>query len=804
MTPPLSVDVEGGTTPGLASAAASVPPGDRYFRHPGDVVRLVLAAAVLLLLVLFVELATATSRGVSADLGRAATAAPDAAREFLLAVTQIVAIAFPVVVVVAIAVRQRWRRLGVVTLAAVLGAAVFALVDALFDVGGSVRGAVTDGTWVAATDFPSLVYVAGASAVVTAGKPWLGRSWRRCADLSLLVLGVVLAVAGTAGVPELLLAVAAGVTAGAAVLVGLGAPNRRPTPLMVVGALRDGGLAVAGLELDRADGGRAQLYTATLDGGDRTFVKVYARDSRDADLLYRGYRTAMLRGPNDDWPSMTLEQDVEHEALLLLMAHRADVECPALRALSALPDGSMALAVEYVEGRRLDALAADEIDAELLDRVWREVERLHAARLAHRSLRAANILVTAEGPVVIDFGFGTESAGERAQAIDRAELLVSLAAVVGAEPALASATRTIGVDALATAAPYLQPLALSAATRKQASKALLRELRDGIATATGEAPAPLERLVRVRAKTLLMIAALSAAFYVLLPQLADVGDSVDALGSANFWWLAVCVVMSIGTYLFAAIGLSGGVPEHLPFAPNLAAQMASSFVNRVTPANVGGMALNLRFLQKAGVAPAEAVTGIGLNVAAGGLAHLVLFIMFVAWAGQSDANSFQIPSSSTLLVVIAVVLAAVGLIVATRWGRRLLRTHVMKFLRQSWTSLVTLAHSPAKIAALVGGSIGVSMAYICALAAAVAAFDGGVSFAQVGAVYLGSSVVAAAAPTPGGLGAMEAALVAGLTGVGMQPSIAVAAVLSYRLLTYWLPVLPGWLSFHYLERKDFI
>jgi undecaprenyl-diphosphatase len=464
----------------------------------------------------------------------------------------------------------------------------------------------------------------------------------------------------------------------------------------------------------------------------------------------------------------------------------------------------MALAVEYVDGRPLDALQPEAIDAALLDHTWQQVDRMHAARIAHRSLRAANILVTRDGPVVIDFGFGTESAGERARAIDCAELLVSLATLVGSDAAIASADRTIGAAALASATPYLQPLALSAATRKQANKALLRELRDGIATVTGEAPAPLEQLVRVKPRTLFMIAALTAAFYVLLPQLADVGDSIDALGSANWWWLAVCVVMSIGTYIAAAIGLAGGVPERLPFGPNLAAQMASSFVNRVTPANVGGMALNVRFLQKAGVPPAEAVTGIGLNVAAGGLAHLGLFVLFVAWAGQSDTNTFQIPSSSKLLVVIAVVLAVVGLVAATRWGRRMIRTHVVSFFRQSWQSLVVLAHSPAKIAALVGGSIGVSMAYICALAAAIAAFDGGVSFAQVGAVYLGSSVVAAAAPTPGGLGAMEAALVAGLTGVGMEPSIAVAAVLSYRLLTYWLPVLPGWLSFHYLERRDFI
>ena len=71
-------------------------------------------------------------------------------------------------------------------------------------------------------------------------------------------------------------------------------------------------------------------------------------------------------------------------------------------------------------------------------------------------------------------------------------------------------------------------------------------------------------------------------------------------------------------------------------------------------------------------------------------------------------------------------------------------------------------------------------------------------------MYLGASLIAAAAPTPGGLGALEAALVAGFTGVGMEPGLAVAVVLSYRLVTYWLPILPGWISFHVLERRNLI
>ncbi len=306
----------------------------------------------------------------------------------------------------------------------------------------------------------------------------------------------------------------------------------------------------------------------------------------------------------------------------------------------------------------------------------------------------------------------------------------------------------LGSSDLASASPFLQPLALSARTRKPATKALLQELRTDIAAVTGEEPPPLERLIRVNPRTLLMIAVSVGAFYFLLPQLANVGDSFTALRSANFWWLAVCVVMSLLTYVASAIGQQGGVPGPLPFVANVGASAASSFVNRVTPANIGGMALNVRFMQKAGIEPAQAVTGMGLNVLAGGVVHAVLLVIFVAWAGQSSSG-FKIPSSSKVLVFIVILLAILGIVVATRWGRHLIRTKVFHFFRESWRSLVVLSRSPLKLAMLFGGSAGVTLAYIAALAAAVAAFGGGLTFAQVGAVYLGASVVAAAAPTPG-------------------------------------------------------
>ena len=80
----------------------------------------------------------------------------------------------------------------------------------------------------------------------------------------------------------------------------------------------------------------------------------------------------------------------------------------------------------------------------------------------------------------------------------------------------------------------------------------------------------------------------------------------------------------------------------------------------------------------------------------------------------------------------------------------------------------------------------------------------GRSLVVIGAVYLASAALAAAAPTPGGLGAIESALIAGLTGVGMQAGPAVSAVLLYRLTTYWLPILPGWLSWRFLQRREYL
>ena len=250
---------------------------------------------------------------------------------------------------------------------------------------------------------------------------------------------------------------------------------------------------------------------------------------------------------------------------------------------------------------------------------------------------------------------------------------------------------------------------------------------------------------------------------MLLPQLANVDDSVAALGSANWWWLAGAVAMSAFTYVAAAIGMIGGVREPLPFVPTLQVSLASSFVNRVTPANVGGMALNVRYMQKAGIPPAEAVTGVGLNVV--GRRHR---------PRRAAVRLLRLGQPGRRRRVLGARRQQAARRHPGRARRRRdrprhpARTQVRaraascRRCASRCRSIASVARSPVRLAALFGGSIGVTLAYITALACTLAAFDGGLSYAEVGAVYLGASLIAAAAPTPGGLGALEAALVAGL------------------------------------------
>ena len=313
-------------------------------------------------------------------------------------------------------------------------------------------------------------------------------------------------------------------------------------------------------------------------------------------------------------------------------------------------------------------------------------------------------------------------------------------------------------------------------------------------------PRPFEH---VQLKEVVMVAALALAVYLLIPQLADVTGVWSSIKQADWLWALWALLASALTFVAAAIGLIGAVPQRIPFPTTTAAQLAGSFVNRIVPARMGGMATNLRYLQKRGVDLAVATASIGVQQVSGLAVHVALSAVLLVWAGRGAGDALQaLPSGQTVLIGLTVLGALSGLVFLLPWGRRLLRARVLTPLQRSVTGVSAIARSPVKLLELFGGAVFLTAMNIAALALSVYAFGAtGVSVVVIGVVFLVGSGVASVAPTPGNLGAVEAALIAGLTTVGVHSDVAVPAVFLFRIVTFWLPILPGWLTFVLLQRR---
>jgi undecaprenyl-diphosphatase len=726
--------------------------------------------------------------------------------------TGLMTAAFVVAAVVAIATTLRYRRFRL--LASLAGGALLASVVLLGTAGlagGERPEALAAGPsqwpWLVGPSLASPLLGAVVAGVVTAA-PWLSRPWRRTAWTTVWLAGTAQLLTGISSPLEVVLAFAAGITVGAGVLVLFGVPDRRIGPEEITVALSLAGLRVSHVAPAAVETKGSRPFVAVTGDGTQLFIKVLGSDNRDADLLYRAYRLLRLRDVGDTRPAASLIQAVEHQALVAVMAERAGLAVPTVRQVVKTADGSALLAMNRVDGSSLDRMAPQLVTDSLLRALWTEVAGLHRAKIAHRSLRANNIVIDRAGrPWLTDFSFAELAATQRQMALDAAEL-ASLATIAGADRAVTAAVEIIGRDGVAEAVPLLQPLALSADTRRTIARrdGLLTQTRAAAAAASGRADQELARLQRVRPQTLLAIAAAAGAFYYLLlkGQLAEVPSSWRAVQSADWAWVPLVIALSGMTYLGSAVALLGAVPPRIRFWPTVLAQGASSFVNRVSPSNIGGMALNARFLQKSGVEPSAGLAAVGVNSLAGAVVHLILMVVFFTWAGRGLGKAFHLPSSSKLLLILAIVAAIAGIVLATRPGRRFAAAKLIPGLKSAAASLAQVARAPSKMIMLFGGSTLITLAYIAALAASVQAFGGGPGIILIGAVYLGAAAIAAAAPSPGGLGAIEAALIAGLTGVGMPAGPAVSAVLLYRLATYWLPVAPGWLCWRVLQQRQYV
>jgi glycosyltransferase 2 family protein len=777
-------------------------------RLPTDLLRCLIAGIEIALLVGLALIAKKAVSGVEFDVVAASKHLAKDLVSPLHTLAFIALVGLPVALAVQLVVNGQVRRLAEATVIGLIAAGVTVACDValrLSFMSELLHALTPSGVPVSPTSLdPFLTGVAGYLTVIgLSGRPrW--RAWFWLAIGFYCVTSLALA---TASLLSLLIALLIGSAVGSGLRYVIGTNSERPTAAEIAGVLSATITPV--VEIRRIPDTRTEnrKYAALSRDGERLDLTVFDRDQQAADALYRIYRRLRLTSQVSRSAPLTVSRAVERRVLMAYAVEDAGVPTPRLRAALRVGPEAAFIANSQQDGTTL-ADVPGPLSDEPLGRVWDAVLKLHGHRVTHRSLTADRIMLTGldgTGEVMLlDPGDGDVAATDLQLRLDLAQLTATIALLVGPERAADLAKQKVGSAEVSNLVPLLQSVVLHRSTRAalRRHKDVLPVLRKRFVGTVPDTEVPPQQLERISARRVITLVAAIIAAYIVIGQVGR--EKFAAVLKHSDWRLVLAALaLSAVTYVGATFSLTGFVLEKLSLARTALVQLAGSFVLLVTPAQVGGAALNIRYLSKAKLTPADAASSVGVSQLIAFAVHMILLVVFITLTGRSSSTSFKPPDWAYIALI---ALGAVILVVlALPAGRRLIRSRVAPALGQVIPRLLDIAQKPAKLTEGIGGDLVLTFGYIICLYVSVRAVGSSAPFVAVAAVYLTGNALGSIVPTPGGLGAIEVALSGGLTAIAHVPgAFALSAVLLFRLVTFWLPIPLGWGALTYLQRRDAI
>jgi uncharacterized membrane protein YbhN (UPF0104 family) len=698
--------------------------------------------------------------------------------------------------------REQWRDARNACAGLAAGAAAAIAATAIWDAEhGAVQAAVLHGKYPA-------MFVANSAFVAFVVACDLTRRprWSRwCVGLPLALL--ITSGAEDAITPfAMVIALFGGLGIGWLVRWALGAASVRPSAAEILPWLRARGVPVAALT--PGNHSRRAHFAGSLADGTPIEVQLADRDTRGSGLARRLWAMARLRPGTVGHIALSSRVQLERLALAGAIARRTDALCPAVLLLDQTPRDSLVLVLTRPPGQP----PGSPLSSEQARALFGALRALHNAGIAHRDLRPENLCLT-DDPEAPDFGpeaaagfcsldSAVPAAGELARRLDVAQLLATTGRDLGAAGAVQAMRDGYGPVDEGVIAAVLQPVALSpwgwSAMRENQGR--LTEIRhELLGPDTAVAPARLERF---RWRTVLTTVALIAAAYVLIGEISKV-DLASTLGSVNPAWFALAVLASAITYFAAAQNLAAFVPRRLSPLRGSLVQLSTAFVGVAMPPTVGHVAVNARYLNKEGVDEGSISAAVALSQLVNVVSTVLLLVVIGLLTG-SGLSKFKIAPGGNLVIGLAVIAGVLAVLLTIPQTRGKLTGLVWPHLRRTWPRLLDAVSQPARLAISVGANLLLTAAYLVAFIAALRAVGAHPAILPAAVVYLAGNAVGAAAPTPGGLGGVEAVLAAGLTAMGIPAAEAISGVLVFRIATFWLPIPAGWLSYLWLQHRKIL
>jgi uncharacterized protein (TIRG00374 family) len=320
-------------------------------------------------------------------------------------------------------------------------------------------------------------------------------------------------------------------------------------------------------------------------------------------------------------------------------------------------------------------------------------------------------------------------------------------------------------------------------------------------------------------QTLIAVILLVLAIYVLIPRLFDLQDAVAKIGDGDPFWIAIGVACCVG--MFAAYvalfrGVVGEKVIHLEWGESYQITMAGLAATRLFSAGgAGGILLTYWALRKAGMERRQSVcrmVAFLVVLYSVYLAALVVFGVLLSThvlSGEAPLSGTVIPAA---LAALAIVIGLLMTLLPDDIERRIERHSSGRFgkfakrlatapatLAQGTRTAITFVRHPSSGAMAFGGAIGFWGANIAILWASFHAFSVSVPLGVViQGFFLG--MVANLFPfAPGGVGAVDAGMIGAFVLFGVPSAEVFAAVLTYRVIAFWLPIPPGIVAFFQLR-----
>jgi uncharacterized membrane protein YbhN (UPF0104 family) len=285
----------------------------------------------------------------------------------------------------------------------------------------------------------------------------------------------------------------------------------------------------------------------------------------------------------------------------------------------------------------------------------------------------------------------------------------------------------------------------------------------------------------------LTILVLGFAIHVLLPQVGEVGQAFRALRSGRWRYLPIAAAGAVLTYVTGGWMVSAATDRKLPFTRTVLGQAAASFMATVTPGGIGWVGVTESYLERSGVDEHKARAATALDMLMTFVSHVALLVILLPLLPTLKLPQIQLPTPQVIVEIAMVVLVALGVAFWIPASRRRILAGLLEMMR----AVPSVFGSPRRSAIMVGAAVAGNLAFAVALAGSVATYAPLPSWLGVLVAYMLAATVGAISPTPGGLGAMETALVAALVRLGVASGPAVAATLTFRLVTFWLPLPVG-------------